>query len=75
MMIHKQNNLVKVVRGYDTTPTSNNDIVIDLFKIQQEHLLSKHENMSINYMTSENGCKLDSSNQKEMWPLYYFPLR
>jgi hypothetical protein len=38
-------------------------------------LLSKHENMSINYMTSENGCKLDSSNQKEMWPLYYFPLR
>ncbi len=55
MMIHKQNNLVKVVRGYDTTPTSNNDIVIDLFKIQQEHLLSKHENMSINSMTSENG--------------------
>jgi hypothetical protein len=28
MMIHKQNNLVKVVRRYDTTPTSNIDIVI-----------------------------------------------
>jgi len=28
MMIHKQNNLVKVVRRYDTTPTNNNDIVI-----------------------------------------------
>ncbi len=27
-MIHKQNNLEKVIRGYDTTPTSNNDIVI-----------------------------------------------
>jgi hypothetical protein len=46
-MVHKPNNLVKVVKGYDTTPTSNNDIVLDLFKIQQEHLLSKHKNKSI----------------------------
>jgi hypothetical protein len=28
MMVHKQNNIVKVVKGYDTIPTSNNDIVI-----------------------------------------------
>jgi len=77
-MMHKQNSVVKVFRGYDTTPTSNNVIMIRFVKKEWNNKSICYQNKKmcqLIIMTSQNGCKLDSSNQSKMWPLCYFSSR